>query len=395
MLNDSNKHSWCVTPYVSLAVTPDGKTYPCCVNTAEYKTNKGNTIAEDSIINFWNSDSRQKLIQQLEQGKQPRGCNACWKEERAGKVSKRLRDNDTWKDHTITNLPATMYLALGNLCNLKCRICGPDRSSVFNDEELKISTISKIKVSILHPASKYKDSFSDENSFWKDLPELSKEVKQFDFSGGEPLYVKNQWKFLKTLVENGTSKDQIIHYATNGTVFPEKHLDLLNSFKRVQLFISIDGVGSKFEYMRHPANFAEVDSNIGKFLEVKKQNVTEWYLQTTISVSAFNIWDFPETYKYCVSKGVYPFINIVHDSHSAGFLPRKLKDKIIENLMSYDFGGTWDHERSVVINYLNTTKYNPILWHLFWKECNKRDAFRKESFAETFPEYFNEIKKYL
>jgi radical SAM protein with 4Fe4S-binding SPASM domain len=395
MLNDSNKHSWCVTPYISLAVTPDGKTHPCCVSTQDYKTSKGNTLADESIINFWNSDSRKNLISQLENGKQPRGCSNCWKEERAGKVSKRMRDNDIWKDHTITDMPATLYLAIGNVCNLKCRICGPDRSSLWIDEESKISFFSKAKVTVLHPANKYKDSFSDDNLFWVDLPHISKEVKQFDFSGGEPMYVKNHWRLLKSLVKNGTSKNQIIHYATNGTVFPEKELDLLNSFKRVQLFISIDGVDRKFEYMRHPANFAEVDSNIDKFLQVKQQNVTDWHLQTTISVSAFNVWDFAETYKYCISKGVPPFINIVHDSHSAGFLPKKLKDAIIEKLMSYNLGGTWPEDRNVVINYLTTTKYNPILWHLFWKECHKRDKFRKESFAKTFPEYFEEIKKYL
>jgi hypothetical protein len=49
----------------------------------------------------------------------------------------------------------------------------------------------------------------------------------------------------------------------------------------------------------------------------------------------------------------------------------------------------------MVIQYLSNTEFFESDWINFWAELEKRDTIRKESFKEIFPEYFNEIKKYL
>lgn len=400
MLNEFNKNTWCVNPYINLAVEPSGEMIPCCMSSKKYKTDKGSkTLDQEPIINFWNSKDRQDLIDQLENGIKAKGCEYCWKEEEAGKISKRQRDNQEWQGEEIKRdrLPAIMYLALGNLCNLKCRICYGDRSSVIADEEKKISFVNRTLFNIFHDQTSGQKSFSNDNdNFWENIFTLLPNVKRIDFSGGEPFYVKNHKKIIAHLVETGLSCNQILHYNTNGTIYPKDQIEILNNFKFIDISISIDGVNEKFEYIRHPAKFSEVDKNIDDFCQTRDKNNKKWSLQATLTISAFNIWDFVETFEYCRSKTLSVFLNFVHDGRGIKILPIELKNKIIERLLNHDSRyADWIHHREIVINYLNNHSFSKIQWKLFWREVSQRDKFRKESFKDTFPDYYREIEKYL
>ena len=89
-MNETNKHSWCANPYLNLSVQPNGIVKPCCMSDVEFVTDTGEkTVNKDSILNFWNSKSRAKMIDDLNNGIQIPECSACWKEDNAGKESKR------------------------------------------------------------------------------------------------------------------------------------------------------------------------------------------------------------------------------------------------------------------------------------------------------------------
>ena len=329
----------CVNPHIHLAVEPSGRVIPCCVSVDHYNTDSGSkTIAQEPIINFWNSTDRQKLIKQLESGKQAPGCKYCWREEAAGKVSKRMRDNEEWKHVQISKdqQPVYIYLALGNLCNLKCRICGPDRSSVFADEESKISWFNNTQMKLFNDPIAARRSFdADNENFWGNILTMLSQVKRLDFSGGEPFYVKNHWKIIKHVVSNGWSSDQFLHYNTNSTIFPEQYIGLLEMFKAVDICISIDGVDKEFEYIRHPANFDEAERTIERFCQVRDHSKIQWSIQATVSVSAFSIWNFANTYEYCRDKSLSIYVNFVHDNRSIKFFPRELKNTLIKRLQAH------------------------------------------------------------
>jgi hypothetical protein len=79
-------------------------------------------------------------------------------------------------------------------------------------------------------------------------------------------------------------------------------------------------------------------------------------------------------------------------------LPCELKQSIINRLNASEskyLPQQWNNDRNMVIQYLSNTEFFESDWINFWAELEKRDTIRKESFKEIFPEYFNEIKKYL
>lgn len=396
---------FCVNAYMNLSVKPTGKVSPCCMSEYFYNSDKGcKTLNEDSILNFWNSKSREKFINDLDNGVQVPECNFCWQEELAGKESKRIRDNREFAQAELNKdmLPMVLDLSMGNLCNIKCRICGPKHSTPWAAEEKKIAKQdNKFKFSSFFPtkdkSSVVKESFSYENDyFWKDITKLLPNVVKYDFAGGEPFYIEKHWDIVKAAVDNGWSKNQHVHYNTNGTIFPEKYIHLLEEFKIVDIQISSDGVGKKFEYMRHPAKWDKCEDTISKLVEVKDKSKTEWLLGACISVSAFNVYDIFETFEHYAEKGLRIYINMVHDHRGTRILPTELKKQIISKLRTCESKFNprqWEKEKNMICKHLENTDYSRYDWKEFCKEIKMRDAFRKESFQDTFPEYAELIKQ--
>ena len=94
-----------------------------------------------SPIDFLKSDFVKQLRSDFLDGKQPDSCKGCWNLENRGLTSIRPMVNEI-----SGNLdPATLsvedeypisYLELrdGNLCNMGCRMCGPEASSIIQTE---------------------------------------------------------------------------------------------------------------------------------------------------------------------------------------------------------------------------------------------------------------------
>jgi MoaA/NifB/PqqE/SkfB family radical SAM enzyme len=392
--------TFCVNPYMNLSVHPKGTVKPCCMSNKDLVTDTGEqTLAEASILQFWNSKDRQQMIADLNSGIEISECNSCWNEERAGKNSKRIRDNAIYKDKiTEDMLPLVVDLSMGNLCNLKCRICSPTHSSPWMIEESEIQFPGNKKQFLDQPRwAIAKQSFDHDNAyFWDDIETLLPNVVKFDFAGGEPFYIEKHWDIIKKCVDNGWSKNQHIHYNTNGTIYPEKYMHLLEEFKFVDIQVSSDGVGKKFEYMRHPANWITSEQTIDKLIDAKRSSKTDWLLSVCISVSAFNVFDFFETFEHYSNKGIGIYINVVHDHHGTRILPPELKKIIINKLQSYTSSNRqWKNECEMICRHLENSTYNDYDWLNFWKEIKMRDQIRKESFEETFPEYYGHLKNYV
>jgi len=126
-------NKFCVLPWISLEASPIGTVRPCCLADDEILDAAGNKF-ELSTANFQdiqNSNHMRSLRQQFLAGEQPQTCRKCWSEERAGRTSKRMHTLDRLKHMGISEewtqaAKSLMFLdlKLGNICNLKCRICG-------------------------------------------------------------------------------------------------------------------------------------------------------------------------------------------------------------------------------------------------------------------------------
>ena len=155
-------------------------------------------------------------------------------------------------------------------------------------------------------------------------------------------------------------------------------MELWPHFKQVLLSWSFDGVGKQFEYIRHPAKWNEVQQNLQKVID---KNIPNIHLDICYTVGIFNIYYMEEILEWRDSfKSDLPiYFNHVYtpEHFSCKVLPESIKSKIVEK-------------------YKNNThpNYDIEKMNMFYSQVKYSDDFRGESFAETFPEFYELLKKY-
>jgi len=261
----------CILPWISVEATPMGTTRPCCLYTDEIPDID---LQTHTLEDAFNSKTMQELRTQFSNDEKPDGCRNCWREEDAGKKSKREYMLEKFKhvdvDYSDTNGKQLVFLdlKLGNICNLKCRICGSWSSSKWAKEELDYSDDpdNHIARTWLKAGQWPRESAH----FWTQLDEILPQVKYFEFTGGEPWMIKEHFELLQRAVDRGLAKDIDIHYNTNTTQYP-KDPTIWQHFKHVQIAFSVDNTGERFEYERFGANWETSNANIAKVHELRTQ----------------------------------------------------------------------------------------------------------------------------
>jgi MoaA/NifB/PqqE/SkfB family radical SAM enzyme len=278
----------CSELWSHLEIDTKGNIHPCCV-----QTDIVGSLREGQIIDVFHSNAMSELRNNMLNGIQVSGCDHCWVAEKNGHFSNRQRhlklNAKEFYTEWIDN-PAIRSLDIkpSNVCNFKCRICGPNLSSLYAAEVLNYavepSTIIKIKNDMLVEQWTNTDLFSSQLDSW--LPHLT----NLDLYGGEPFLVKQLPIVLQKAIDLDVAKNIRLHFNSNGSVFPKKLIPLFDQFKEIDIALSIDNVGNRFELERG-GKWKDIEQNVINFMSLQKHNVRV-YLYPTINIQ--NVLYFEE-----------------------------------------------------------------------------------------------------
>jgi sulfatase maturation enzyme AslB (radical SAM superfamily) len=368
---------FCYAPWTNLEILPSGDILPCCKflpSTGQENFN----IVQHTIQDYRSSQLLIDVKQEFNQGRWPKGCNRCQIEESSGIKSKRILDHERWKQHyDLYNLEdnhiLTVSMALGNTCNLKCIICGPVASSKWQKEyfdiyNIKVESIESVRKSVI-----------------SGITDIAPNLVHIDIHGGEPFLsgIAEHRTFLDHYIDNKSASQVSIHYTTNGTVWPEQEwFDRWQHFKEVDLQISIDGIRERYEYLRYPANWDALESNVKKYVDYEKTQ-PNFRLSVAHTVSAYNIFYLEEFINWCADiKLPKPWIGKLHrpdilrptvwNKHAKIFITKYLESSHNEEVKK------WAH-------HLNSID-DSTLFDMFVERTNTHDQYRKLDFKKTFPE---------
>ena len=356
---------FCVLPWISLETSPIGTVRPCCLAEEEITDNAGDkfNLATAQFSTIQNSHYMRNLRQQFIDNKQPQTCRKCFREERSGRTSKRMHTLDRLKhmippqDWTIDAKPLMFLdLKLGNICNLKCRICGSWSSSTFATEELQWLRRDEDKKNNHHYHMLKQGAWPRENpTFWAEIEKISDQIQYIEFTGGEPFMIQEHFDMLQGLVERGIAGNIEIHYNTNGTQWPEGAEDIWKHFKTVEIAFSIDDVGPRFEYQRSNAVWAEVCKNIERFKLLKTQH-SNIQLQVCSTINVFNVYYLEELARWIDTQNFdFVYWNMMHEAYyfSINTLPETAKQAITDKLSSAAVSDNTRAEFSRIIDFMN------------------------------------------
>lgn len=361
-------NKFCVLPWVSIETSPIGTVRPCCLARDEIVDHAGEKfkLSQASFEEIQNSNHMRTLRQQFLNKEQPQTCNRCWDEERAGRTSKRMHTLDRLKhmgigeDWTADAKPLMFLdLKLGNICNLKCRICGSWSSSQFATEELNFIKDKEKKKTSFHYQMLRDGAWPRESEqFWTQLDSAMSEVRYIEFTGGEPFMIREHFDLLKRLVERNYAHQIEIHYNTNGTQYPNEAEEIWQYFKHVEIAFSIDDIGARFEYQRTNAVWTEVCENIEKFRAMRERNLN-MTLQVCCTTNVFNVMYLEDVAQWIDTQDFdFVYWNMLHDAYyfSIGTLPEKTKKAITEKLSVACIPSQFRKEFDRIIDFMNNGK---------------------------------------
>ena len=377
----------CILPWISIEATPMGTMRACCLTTNEIPDmNLKTHTLEDGFTSNYMVDLRSTF----RDDKQPGQCRNCWREEDAGKKSKRQYMLEKFK-HIEVDWDNVKHgqglqfldLKLGNICNLKCRICGSWSSSKWAQEELDYSNDPKN-----HIARKWlRDGQWPRKSkeFWTQLDEILPQVKYFEFTGGEPWMIKQHFDLLQRAVDRGFAKDIDVHYNTNTTQFP-KDPTIWRHFKHIQIAFSVDNTEERFEYERYGAKWNRANINIKKVnalrdelnYPITTQLCTTWNVQNIYYMDEVLTW--AETMNF---NSIH--FNLMHDpwEFSLSCIPSIAKSQVMLYLQKMQvkhskYANDIIALKQIVVHAPNDT--NPEDLH---NKIRRTDLYRNQNFAQS------------
>jgi radical SAM protein with 4Fe4S-binding SPASM domain len=372
-----NSNNFCYAPWSTLEILPDGSILPCCKFVDGYYDEQFN-ITKHDVSEYQNSRKLIAIKQEFLDGKWPRGCERCEIEERNNIKSKRQLDYIRWQPHYDQyNINSgellNLSIALGNVCNLKCLICAPGASSRWRKEwreiyNIDVPSIEKFRRGIVHK-----------------IVDQSPNLVHIDIHGGEPFLsaVEDHRALLDGFIESGQASEISIHYTTNGTVWPEPEwFDRWKHFREIDLQISIDGVGPRYEYLRYPAKWTDLTQNVQRYIKYE-HDTDNFRLSVAHVVSAHNVFYVDEFITWCYNIGLpTPWLSKLHKPHyyRPTVWPKEVKDLIVKQLATSQWPevGNW-------ISLLTTTDESEFFGE-FCEHVKQHDQYRGLDFKNAFPE---------
>ena len=409
-------------PFTGLATREDGAIKVCC------RSHPIGFIQDSTLEEIWNNESMCRIRKQVLNDERPPECEPCFNLEDQGVESLRQRHitgvipearitlypnaiSKMSENYTMPFEIPTMELKLNNLCNLKCRMCNPTDSTSWNDwkevEEFYIKENNYLVKNIQELKlieSPYLDKFTDNPAWWSSLEKLLPYFQRVEFAGGEPLTDPTHYRILEMLQPYASNIE--VKYATNLTSLGKGSRNVFDywpAFKSVAVNVSIDGIGSSYEYIRGNGCWDDVVVNIKRIQEIS--NVSRIVGAVAVQVSNIMILDqMIET--FLDDLGIVFYTNMVNYPNvlSIQVLPNELKSIAITRLRNVQ-------KRVPEFKYV---KENPILLGItlqqidgivnfilakntthLWNDCvefNRRlDVTRNQSFTDATPEFKSHV----
>ena len=406
MEKSPNKDTFCVAPWLSSHISTFDTVIPCCI----YKVDEpfGKTREGKPFFEHYNSPQAVKVRKELWEGVKSEGCKECWYREKSdfsyrhslngrfsGSFMEEIIEN-TNDDFTLKEPKFRMLdLRFDNKCNLRCRMCSPAFSSALYKE------YKDLGYEVGHEWDSAYHVAVDDNEYQFILDQLQY-TKVLFFAGGEPLTQDKFYEILQYCIDNDLAKDIMIWITSNCTKVKYKKYDLinmLNQFKEVELSASIDAYGERADYMRYPAKWDDVESNILSLVS----NIKNIRFIAVPTIQLGNIYHIFDLIKYLLTNKICKqgdfHLNILNQPRHLDVrnLPEHHKKKINklcddmlvwfdDNTFEPAFNKFKDKQQIELIRQMVNEERNDKYILRFLNYTEAVDKYRGNDFFSSFPE---------
>jgi len=299
--------SFCIFPFIELLTNQrtDGYTTVCCRSSTP--------IAHVDSIKDWQTDERYTTIREkmMRGDLLPEHCSTCYQLENKNIISARQKETVEWANwlnlRSIDDLkkithPAYYEIRPSNICNLQCRMCGPQSSHLIGREYYHLKLTS-------HLPDREKSNF--------DIVDFTN-LKKLYVAGGEPTAMPEFYDFLDRCIEQSTTDFEFL-INTNATKINQRLKKQLKHFTKISFIISIEGLGELNHYIRWPSDWEDIIKNM-HYLKDHGHALT-----VNVTVSMYNIM------------GLYRLLKFFDDEFPGMLVHAQLCSSVGDRLSAFNF----------------------------------------------------------
>lgn len=402
--------AFCIAPWSHTYISPQSERRLCCASRekAQFIKQYIDTGRDDqeqyqplTLEKHWNSEFMRNIRKQMLQGEAPDECQVC---------NNQVLNLHTYKDYfnetlfpdllekafhetddtgATTMEPVSFDYRFSNLCNFKCRMCGPQLSSSWEAEAIKYKNEDGHLERWMQPDLRTKmKTFESEvvsKEFWQSIE--TQKIREIYWVGGEPLMWPIHWKAMHHLVESGHAKEVIVRYNTNLSIIERDKTNLfdhlLPHFKHYNICASLDAIGDIGEFIRTGLVWEQFKDNF----EYARQNIAnrddnELVLDLTLTLPGlFGLKDYIE---YANQQDVKIYTKIVFDFDPSKILspfalPKDLLTRLLDDLIK---------EIQPITNQKNKSVLDTL------KEMKNRPSF-EEKYPDNYQSGLRKGKEFL
>lgn len=319
---ETYKNVSCVAPFSSLHLS--NRSYACCVIDPKINIGIDNTKSLNWHFENTNSDLRNEFIKYGHDFSKYEKCYKCSSRQDGSQNIDHNSKADVELDYINNPKLTNLHIKFSNSCNLACRTCDPANSNLLAKENkfFNLRQFNSDKSGVIQHI--------DRNSeLYKSILNNLDTLNFVWFSGGEPLLHEEVWEILEILYERGYSKNIGFRVNTNGTIkLTEHRLEILNSFKNLEMHVSMDGFEQFAEYIRTGVVWEKWWQNLLTY----KNSLKNDSIFINVTISVFNIHILGQLIKMFYDNGLNVATNMVFNPRPLSIvnLNQRCKDFINE-----------------------------------------------------------------
>jgi hypothetical protein len=395
---------FCDKPFNHNYIHPNGKMRLCCTTIQDLPTDNNYNLfdaGKHGIDDYWNSNRMKEIRRKMIAGEKIRDCEKCYRQEAQGVQSLRSTFNmesyikDTAIDGTFSKKADTMQIQMGNICNLKCKMCSQMYSHMHG---METRDIGKQDPEWLHwvkeqgaNVNNWTNELGVKHEWYKNkefklkmFEHISKNINSLVVIGGEPTLIPEFYQLFEYCDSQGTLGSKSVTLVTNLTNTNPKLTTWLPKLKNWSIWASVDGVNERTEYIRYPSQWNKVLEGLEFYRSLlgKNGNIT-----LSPAVQLLNIDQLDDIIKWWLEwcggelNKQYGFTWLATVWYplicNPSIAPREWRMTVADKLAKYKF----DDQYNSLINNLREDKHTEQQYKDFQRSFvrynDKQDQFRE------------------
>ena len=406
---------FCDKPFNHNYIHPNGKMRLCCTTVQDLPTDNNYNLFDankHSINDYWNSNRMKEIRRKMIAGEKIRDCERCYKQEEQGAES--LRSTQGMNKYIVGTLPDgtyqesanSMQIQLGNICNLKCKMCSQMYSHMHGMETKEIGEQDPKWLHWVKEQGANVNNWTNELGIkqeWyknkefklKMFEHISKNITQLNVIGGEPTLIPEFYELFEYCDQQGTLGSKNVTIVTNLTNTNPRLTKWLPKLKEWTIWASVDGVGERTEYIRYPSNWNKILESLEFYRKLLGDNGK---ITLSPAIQLLNIDQLDDIAKWWLDwcggelNDRYGFTWLATVWYplicNPSMAPREWRLNVADKLSKY----TFDQNYQNIIKELRRDQHTPEkymeLQKAFIKYNDKQDQFRnvKKTWRELLPD---------